>query len=89
MNVSLSNEFESIIEKKVKSGQYHSASEVVRDGLRLLEQRDKLREAKLARLRADVQRGSDDIDRGDVFDGPEAMATIRKRLLKEKKRKDG
>jgi len=89
MNLSLSSEFEALIGEKVKSGHYHSASEVVREALRLLQQRDNLRDARLAKLRADVQRGLDEIDRGDVFDGPETMAAFRKRLLKEKKRKDG
>jgi antitoxin ParD1/3/4 len=89
MNVSLSTEFEAIIDEKVRSGLYHSASEVVREALRLLQQRDKLRETKLAQLRADVQRGLDAIDAEDLFDGPETMAAFRKRLLKEKKRRDG
>ena len=89
MNVSLSTEFEALIDKKLKSGHYHSASEVVREALRLLQQRDNLREAKLAKLRADVQLGLEEVDRGDVFDGPETMASFRKRLLKEKKRKNG
>ena len=89
MNVSLSPELETLINKKVESGLYNSASEVVREGLRLLEHRDDVRHAKLERLRADIQKGLEEIDAGHVYDGPEVMTSIRKRLLKEKKRKDG
>ncbi len=42
MNVSLGEKWENFIEQKLKTGDYQSASELVRDGLRLLEQRDLL-----------------------------------------------
>jgi antitoxin ParD1/3/4 len=43
MNVSLTPELEKLVQEKVKSGLYHSASEVIRDALRLLQERDELR----------------------------------------------
>lgn len=46
MNVSLTPELETLILDKVKTGRYHSASEVVREALRLLEEQDKLKEVK-------------------------------------------
>jgi len=60
MNVSLTPELERLVHRKVKSGEYQTASEVIREGLRLIKQQD-----KLARLRADVQAGIDAIARGD------------------------
>ena len=42
MNVSLTKELEQLVNEKVKSGRYLSASEVVREALRLLEERDRL-----------------------------------------------
>lgn len=52
MNILLSEELEKLIHDKVKSGSYLSASEVIGEALRLLDERDSLREAKLAELKA-------------------------------------
>ena len=57
MNVSLTPELERIVNKKVKSGMYNSASEVVREALRLLEEQDRLRAMKLEALRHEIQAG--------------------------------
>jgi antitoxin ParD1/3/4 len=86
MNVSLTTELEEMVEQKVKTGLYTSASEVVREGLRLLQQRDEMREAKLKALRADIQKGIDDLEAGRYQDGGEAMAEMREHLIKQKSR---
>lgn len=79
MNVSLTDELEELVHKKVKSGRYTSASEVVRAGLRLLEQEDELRETRLAAIRADVRAGIEQAERGEFVDGEEAVGRVRKR----------
>ncbi len=84
MNVSLTPELERIINFKVESGLYNSASEVVREGIRLLQQRDEMRELKLAAIRKEIQKGIEASERGEVVDGPKAMAEMRERLLKMK-----
>lgn len=56
-NVSLTPELEEYVNTKVRSGDYRSVSEVVRDGLRLLKEKDVLHEAKLKALRDAVQQG--------------------------------
>lgn len=57
MNVNLTPQLEELVRSKVSSGLYTSASEVVREALRLMQERDMLRDAKLEELRRDVQRG--------------------------------
>ena len=86
MNVSLTPELESIVNQKVESGMYNSASEVVREGLRLLQQRDEMRETKLAALRAEIQKGIDDLEAGRYRDGEVVMSEIRERLMQRKSR---
>ena len=65
MNVSLTPELEAMVAEKVKSGLYNSASEVVREGLRLVREQDQLREIRLNELRAEIQKGIDSLERGD------------------------
>ncbi|HBB33498.1 MAG TPA: type II toxin-antitoxin system ParD family antitoxin [Cyanobacteria bacterium UBA8803] len=57
MNVSLTPELERFVQEKVKSGRYLSASEVMREALRLMEERDKIREWRLAKLQAEINAG--------------------------------
>ena len=57
MNINLTPQLEEMIRQKVESGMYNSASEVVRDALRLMEEKDRLRAAKLDQLRQEIQEG--------------------------------
>ncbi|MBD2295178.1 type II toxin-antitoxin system ParD family antitoxin [Anabaena sphaerica FACHB-251] len=59
MNVSLTTELENWVQSKVESGMYTSASEVIREGLRLLKEQDTLKEIRLAELRREIQKGID------------------------------
>ena len=67
MNVSLTPELEQYVNGKVQSGLYHSASEVVREGLRLLKEKDEVHQKKLQELRRDIQVGIDQAERGAAF----------------------
>lgn len=64
MNVSLTPELEQLVTEKVKSGLYTSASEVIREALRLLRERDEVRQVKLQELRREIQLGMDDLEAG-------------------------
>jgi antitoxin ParD1/3/4 len=64
-NVHLTEHFDDFIESGVSSGRFSNASEVVREGLRLLEQREEEDRAKIAWLRGAVQEGIEAVERGD------------------------
>ena len=59
MNVSLTPDLEKYVQQKVDTGRYRSSSEVVREALRLLEEKDQARAQQLATLKAEIQKGVD------------------------------
>ncbi len=59
-NVSLGKYYDEFVEHKVRSGRYATASEVIRDGLRHLENQERRETQRLAILRAEIQKGLDD-----------------------------
>jgi len=69
ISAELGPHLEAFVSKLVSSGRYNSKSEVLRDGLRLLEER----QAKLAALDAMVAEGLADIDAGRVHDAEEVF----------------
>ena len=81
MNVSLTPQLESLIRRKIESGMYGSPSEVVREALRLLQERDDARRVQLKRLRDHVSVGLEQLRRGESVDGPAAFAAIRRRSV--------
>ena len=64
-NVNLTVHFDSFIETGITSGRFSNASEVVREGLRLLEQREQEERAKIEWLRGAAREGFDQLDRGE------------------------
>ena len=76
MNVNLTPKLERLVQNKVKTGRYNSASEVVRAALRLLEENDRIRAAQLAGLRKGIDEGLASLDRGEGVDGEQFMAKL-------------
>jgi antitoxin ParD1/3/4 len=84
---SIGKHFESMIEDLIESGRYSTASEIMRDGLRLVEEREERRRAKLEALRAEIQKGFDsgpaeEIDVGEMIEAVKARG--RQRLAAQK-----
>jgi len=80
MNANLGTPFEQFVEDLLKSGLYQSQSEVIREGLRLLKEREDLKGLRLEELRKQIALGIRQADRGEFVEGAEALRQIRKRL---------
>jgi len=66
--VSLPPQLEQYVREKVESGLYSSASEVVREALRLLQEHERDPEARLARLRKDIEEADQALEEGRYVD---------------------
>lgn len=64
MNVSLTAELENFVKAKVATGMYNSVSEVMREALRLMEERDAMQAVRLEALRQDINKGLDSLEQG-------------------------
>ena len=76
MNVHLTPELEQLVHKKVRTGRYNSASEVVREALRLLEEYDGVRATQLRELRRRIDNGLASLDLGEGVDGEVFMGKL-------------
>lgn len=74
----IGDHFEAFIKTQIRQGRYASASEVIRDGLRALEDREKFRAMKLEALRAEVQKGAES---GASLPAETVFAEVRARLV--------
>jgi antitoxin ParD1/3/4 len=79
MNVSLTTELEKFVNEKVSSGMYYSASEVIREGLRLLKERETLKNMRIEELRKEIAIGIEQADQGRFLDGEETFKKIKEK----------
>ena len=83
MNVSLGMQWEQFVNEKVESGRYQTASEVLRDGLRLLEQRERALQrvsfSTKEELEEKLEAGIKELDAGKAIPGQTAMKSLRER----------
>jgi antitoxin ParD1/3/4 len=87
MNVNLGPVLDEFIADLLQSGLYQSQSEVVREGLRLLKEREQLKELRLAELRKQIAVGIGQADQGEFVDGKVAFTKLRERSAERKRAK--
>jgi antitoxin ParD1/3/4 len=82
-NIRLTEHFNAFVERQVSSGRYSNASEIVRDALRLLEEQEQVREARLKALRQAAKQGFDQIDQGQgiVLKGKTGLTQFFKEII--------
>ena len=85
MNVSLTTELEKFVNNKVQTGRYNSASEVVREALRLLEQHEQARAAQLGEFNKELRRRLAALDRREHVVPDQARSRLQ--LKSEQRRK--
>jgi antitoxin ParD1/3/4 len=86
MNVSLTPELEQFVAGKVATGRYNSASEVMREALRLLEEHDQARSAQLAAFNQELGQRLAALDRGEHVDPAAARKRLQRKSTERKRR---
>jgi antitoxin ParD1/3/4 len=86
MNVSLTPELEKFVNEKVSSGMYYSASEVIREGLRLLKEQETLKAMRIEELKKEIAIGISQADQGRFVDGEATFKNIKE---KSRQRRQG
>jgi antitoxin ParD1/3/4 len=79
MGVALTPTLERIVTRKVATGRYGSASEVLREALRLLDRQDRSRELAVRRVRRQIDEGWESLLRGKTVDGEEFFQELARR----------
>ena len=85
MNISLTPELDKFVADKVASGRYASSSEVVREALRLLEEQERSRAARLEEFNRELGQRIESADRGEFVTAEESLRRIRERSAQRRK----
>ena len=85
MNVSLTPELDNFVAGKVESGRYNSASEVVREALRLLEEHDRARSAQIAAFNQEIGARLASLDRGERVKPETARSRLEQKSRERRK----
>jgi antitoxin ParD1/3/4 len=84
LNISLPPQLDDFVRSRIASGRYQTASEVIHEGLRLLEEREREREAGIEDLRTKLRRGMEQADGGELLDGDVVFEEIRQLSAKRR-----
>ena len=86
MNVNLGTVFDHFVADLLKTGHYQSQSEILREGLRLLKEKEELKQLRLAELRKEIAIGTKQARQGKVIDGEAVFTEIRKKSQAARRR---
>lgn len=78
--------FDQFVADLLKTGHYQSQSEILREGLRLLKEREELKRLRLAELRKEIAIGTEQARQGKLIDGEAVFAEIRKKSQEARRR---
>ena len=87
MNVHLGPVFDEFVADLLKTGHYQTQSEIVREGLRLLKEREEVKQLRFAELRKEIAVGIVQAGRGQFVDGTQSFVKIRQRSAQRKRSK--
>lgn len=87
MNISLTKELEKYVQDKVKAGMYTSASEVVRESLRIMHTYEDLQKQRVAQLNDAIAVGMQQLQRGQKVEGKKSLQKMKNKLQKLAKEK--
>lgn len=85
VNISITPELAAFLQSRVRSGRYQTTSEVVREGLRLLQRQETERDEAFRQLRVKLKRGAAQAEAGQLLDGDEVFEELRQ-LIEERRR---
>lgn len=80
MNISLTRELEQYVHEKVKCGMYTSASEVIRESLRLMHTYDDLQKSRIAELNLAIESGLKSLDNHQFVDGQASREKMKRKI---------
>jgi len=85
--VNLGTVFDRFVADLLKTGHYQSQSEILREGLRLLKEREELKQLRLAGLRKEIAIGTKQARQGKLIDGEAVFAEIRQKSREARRRR--
>ena len=85
VNISITPELDAFLQDRVNSGRYQTTSEVVREALRLLERQEQERDEAFHQLKARLEKGAGQAERGELIDGDEVFSELRE-MIEERRR---
>ncbi|MEI6791544.1 MAG: type II toxin-antitoxin system ParD family antitoxin [Myxococcaceae bacterium] len=86
MNISLTPELEKYVIQKSSNGLYHSASEVIRQALRVFIESENQQTPRIKQLNREIETGLAELSRGDRISGEAVFSEIREMSLVRKKK---